>query len=310
MTSTLHAEPLYPALPEAQPTRTGGGTRTVFRMLLSERATSTLLPLFLPLGVAVLMLGLAWVHAVLTGHPLADYSGFINHNSMQVIILPLVLGVTMLLSYRSHARLILGMGLGRWDYFRGYLSLALYRAALATLVYAVTLALELLNKGYGRGWQVFNQDFDTWSFAFDKTYSTLGRAYAVTDYLATWFIVLLAVQVAALFIAIVSLRWGSLAMCLMLCVVVLLIFNISRQLFGATAWDMGIGTLWGQFHSDYDTYNVWELAAAQGGVADRDISVFDHPPLELIVWKYGLLVFPLCAAYLLSAMSWARASLR
>lgn len=286
------------------------GSWTIFRMLLSQRMMATLLPLLLPLGVAALTLLLIGISSVLIGMPFGAYGGFISANSLQTTIVPVALGVSALLGFYSHAQLVLNMGRTRWSYLGGFTLLSIYRATLATLVYALTSAIELVTHGYGRNWQVFNPELNPLPFAFNHSYSTSGRIYALGDYLATWFAVLIAVQVAGIAVAALYLRWGKITGSVALILVVLGALAISRTLFGEHHWDMGISVLWEQFGPDYSSFNSWEFAEASGGFLDEHTGFINVPALSLIAHHYGLLLGAAAVSYLVATATWARASLR
>lgn len=289
---------------------TRSGSRTVFSILLSQVWTSTLLPLAGPLLIGAFILLLAWVHASLTGHRLGDYGDFINHTSAHSTLLPIFFGLTIFLSYRSQARLLLSLGLGRWDYLRGYLLLALYRSFLATLVYGVTSLLELASRGYGRDWMVMNQQLDTWVFAFNQTYTDAARAYSLIDYLANWFLVLLGVQLVAMALAACFLRWGSRVGTVLLLLALAGILSIARTLFGTLMPDLGIGVLWDQFNYQYQSFNAWDYAQKSGGVVDGNTAIVQHPSWGFVINYYLSLILPICAAYLALTITWAKTSFR
>lgn len=300
-----------PASPDQQATEvTRSGSRTVFSILLSQVWTSTLLPLAGPLLIGAFILLLAWVHASLTGHRLGDYGDFINHTSAHSTLLPIFFGLTIFLSYRSQARLLLSLGLGRWDYLRGYLLLALYRSFLATLVYGLTSLLELASRGYGRDWMVMNQQLDTWVFAFNQTYTDAARAYSLIDYLANWFLVLLGVQLVAMALAACFLRWGSRVGTVLLLLALAGILSIARTLFGTLMPDLGIGVLWDQFNYQYQSFNAWDYAQKSGGVVDGNTAIVQHPSWGFVINYYLSLILPICAAYLALTITWAKTSFR
>lgn len=289
---------------------TRSGSRTVFSILLSQVWTSTVLPLAGPLLIGAFILLLAWVHASLTGHRLGDYGDFINHTSAHSTLLPIFFGLTIFLSYRSQARLLLSLGLGRWDYLRGYLLLALYRSFLATLVYGLTSLLELASRGYGRDWMVMNQQLDTWVFAFNQTYTDAARAYSLIDYLANWFLVLLGVQLVAMALAACFLRWGSRVGTVLLLLALAGILSIARTLFGTLMPDLGIGVLWDQFNYQYQSFNAWDYAQKSGGVVDGNTAIVQHPSWGFVINYYLSLILPICAAYLALTITWAKTSFR
>lgn len=289
---------------------TRSGSRTVLSILLSQVWTSTVLPLAGPLLIGAFILLLAWVHASLTGHRLGDYGPFINHTSAHSTLLPIFFGLTIFLSYRSQARLLLSLGLGRWDYLRGYLLLALYRSFLATLVYGLTSLLELASRGYGRDWMVMNQQLNTWVFAFNQTYTDAARAYNLIDYLANWFLVLLGVQLVAMALAACFLRWGSRVGTVLLLLALAGILSIARTLFGTLMPDLGIGVLWDQFNYQYQSFNAWDYAQKSGGVVDGNTGIVQHPSWGFVINYYLSLILPICIAYQALTITWAKTSFR
>lgn len=300
-----------PASPDRQATEAvRSGSRTVFSILLSQVWTSTVLPLAGPLLIGAFILLLAWVHASLTGHRLGDYGGFINHTSAHSTLLPIFFGLTIFLSYRSQARLLLSLGLGRWDYLRGYLLLALYRSFLATLVYGLTSLLELASRGYGRDWMIMNQQLNTWVFAFNQTYTDAARAYNLIDYLANWFLVLLGVQLAGMTLAACYLRWGSRVGTVLLLLALAWILSISRNLYGTLMPDLGIGMLWEQGNYPAQPPTIWDYAQENGGVVEEGIVIIQHPGWDFVINYYLGLILPICAAYLALTITWAKTSFR
>ncbi|MFW0118783.1 hypothetical protein ACN08Y_02505 [Rothia sp. P5764] len=286
------------------------GSWAVFHMLRNQKTMATLLPLLLPIGIAALIMLLVGINSLLTGMSFGAHGGFINANSLHTTIVPVVLGVSSLLGFYSHAQLVLNMGRTRWSYLGGFTLLSLFRASLATLIYALTSVIELVTHGYGRGWQVFNPELDPWPFAFWQSYSTPGRFYALGSYLATWLAVLIAVQVAGIAVAALYLRWGKVTGSVALILTVIGALAISRNLFGGHLWDMGISTLWEQFESNYSSFNGWEVAEASGGFLDEHTNIVNVPELASIIGHYGLLLGAAAVSYLVATMTWARTSLR
>ncbi|MFW0179959.1 hypothetical protein [Rothia sp. P5766] len=286
------------------------GSWTVFHMLRNQKTMATLLPLLLPIGIAALIMLLVSINSLLTGMSFGAHGGFINANSLHTTIVPVVLGVSSLLGFYSHAQLVLNMGRTRWSYLGGFTLLSFYRATLATLVYALTSVIELVTHGYGKGWQVFNPELDPWPFAFWQSYSTPGRFYALGSYLATWLAVLIAVQVAGIAVAALYLRWGKVTGSVALVLAVLGALAISRSLFGEHQWDMGISVLWEQFDNDYSDFSIWDVAKESGGFSDEHIGNIIVPALGLIAYHYGSLLGAAAVSYLVATMTWARTSLR
>lgn len=230
--------------------KTGGRSRTVAKMLLSNRWATTSMAVFLPLIVGLIMTIMGLIAAAV--HPYArieNYSTFFTENIIHQVVLSVAFASTAFMTVSKNLTLILGMGFTRKNFWRGFTRASAALAGMVTGIYAAFALIETVTLGYSLGWQVMAPSFDgMFMFAAPLAFQFLE----LLRFAVIWFTLLFIVQMLGAFLALAFSQWGAIAtgICCLIFLVLLLI--TSREMFGTIYYDLGLHQL---FYPYYYTDN-------------------------------------------------------
>lgn len=242
----------------------GGRSKTVATMMLANRWATIYAAAFLPIIVsAVLVLfTFAWMKA---NHwtPNVFYDFFKSSLVMPAIVI-LVLAVGMYSFIVGNLKLVMGMGFTRRDIWWAVLKVAALNALISTLVISIFCVIELLTQGYGVNWYVFSMDLDEHRFYLHGLgYGPASAAVEFARFASHYFLIILAAQLAAAFLAVLRLRWGLLLTSITFLAIVFTALSFFSLAFGTISWDLGLSRLLSPYYQ-MCTENDCTLTLATG----------------------------------------------
>lgn len=310
--------PVVPAATKKETMKPTGkkGAVTVFKMLRVNPWSGTYLAVGLPLLVGLMLLLAGSVTLAVTDYGAQNLINFYRFNSIHSVLVPLGFALAMGVSVYRGTCLVLGMGVSRWSYLGGVLLMAAYISGLAALVYCAFALLENLTFGYGVGWHVMGAGVKESSMVFPEQYSLRSTAIDYLEFTEHKFLLFLTLQVFAVLIALVALRFSLLSGALTSLLLPLYLVLVQRYTLTSTRRDLGLWYLlqpyWlddqGQRHfydSGYD-YLVGGYYLPDGTeVVEVVESTFDIVLYRLQDFGPAILVL-----LILVALTWRRTSLR
>lgn len=221
--------------------KTGGRSGTIAKMLFSNRWATTSLAVFLPLivGAGLTIAGLI-AAALHSDARIENYSNFFTENIFHQVVLSIAFATTAFMTVSKNLTLMLGMGFTRKSFWRGFARASARMALITTGLYGIFAIIEWLTTGYFIGWQVMAPNFDA-IYMFDNAPEVIVLEFL--RYLLIWFILLLVVQLLSAALALFNRRFGMLVTGLISIAFLLILLYISRTLFGALYYDLGLNSL-------------------------------------------------------------------
>lgn len=247
LNTTAQASANYP---EVKP---GGRSKTVAKMMLSNKWATTAMALLLPLLTSALLVGITIIWMLINDYPAEAFITFFNNNLILPMVMVFAFATTMFMFVSGNLKLTMGMGFSRKDIWWAVLKVSAINALIATLVIAAFSAIEIYTQGYGVLWQVFSGSMDLYTFYLNVE-PYYGFKRAVISFLAlcaTWFCALLLVQIMGALLAVVRIRFGTLATGLLAIGLVIWALSASQELFGSINWDLGISDLYYPYHAGF-----------------------------------------------------------